>query len=177
MKKHFLAILATILMFSTIAPTFSFAVGNKTTVNIEEDVNKTNEYSTNTADSMFNNSYEFATEEPSSGVVGIQPAGFKGWAIQIGIDALKIAVKQGGSILSYALKFLDKDAAKYVKSNSSKMTKALDKLDNWIDEAEGVTQSTIKSRLNTYLKNAGVPSKYSLQIAAAFARAITWFIM
>ncbi|MFK9117326.1 hypothetical protein ABEI56_09305 [Peribacillus castrilensis] len=68
-------------------------------------------------------------------MVGIQPAGFKGWAIQIGIDALKIAVKQGGSILSYALKFLDKDAAKYVKSNSSKMTKALDKLDNWIDEA------------------------------------------
>lgn len=79
--------------------------------------------------------------------------------------------------MSYALKFLDKDAAKYVKSNSSKMTKALDKLDNWIDEAEGVTQSTIKSRLNTYLKNAGVPSKYSLQIADAFARAITWFIM
>ncbi|MDM5214286.1 hypothetical protein QUF94_23170 [Peribacillus sp. NJ4] len=121
MKKHFLAILVTILMFSTIAPTFSFAVGNKTTVNIEEYVNMTNEYSTNTADSMFNNSYEFATEEPSSGEVGIQPAGFKGWAIQIGID-----------------------------------------------EAEGVTQSTIKSRLNTYLKNAGVPSKYSLQIADGF---------
>lgn len=121
MKKHFLAILVTILMFSTIAPTFSFAVGNKTTVNIEEYVNMTNEYSTNTADSMFNNSYEFATEEPSSVEVGIQPAGFKGWAIQIGID-----------------------------------------------EAEGVTQSTIKSRLNTYLKNAGVPSKYSLQIADGF---------
>lgn len=43
-----------------------------------------------------------------------------------------------------------------MKSNSSKMTKALDKLDNWIDEAESVTESTIKSRLNTYLKNAGV---------------------
>ncbi|MCK1985863.1 MULTISPECIES: hypothetical protein [Peribacillus] len=74
MKKHFLAILVTTLMFSTIAPTFSFAVGNKTTVNIEEDVNITDEYSTNTADSMYNNSYEFATEETSSGVVGIQPA-------------------------------------------------------------------------------------------------------
>ncbi|MEY8754002.1 hypothetical protein AB9M93_05415 [Peribacillus frigoritolerans] len=64
MKKHFLAILATILMFSTIAPTFSFAVGNKTTVNIEEDVNKTNEYSTNIADSgltnFFNSSFSLS---------------------------------------------------------------------------------------------------------------------
>lgn len=64
MKKHFLAILATILMFSTIAPTFGFAVGNKTTVNIEEDVNKTNEYSTNIADSgltnFFNSSFSLS---------------------------------------------------------------------------------------------------------------------
>ena len=62
MKKHFLAILATILMFSTIAPTFSFAVGNKTTVNIEEDVNITDEFSTNTAE--YNNHMNSLQKKP-----------------------------------------------------------------------------------------------------------------
>lgn len=51
------------------------------------------------------------------------------------------------------------------------------KVENWIDNATDVTQTTIKTKLNSELSKAGVPSKYSLQIADAVARTVTWLML
>ncbi len=59
----------------------------------------------------------------------------------------------------------------------NKVVKALDDLENWVDDASDLAQSTIKTKLNSLLMAAGVPGTYSLPIADAIARTITWLIV
>lgn len=106
----------------------------------------------------------------------IQPYGLKGMFVKGAIETIKFAIDKGGSVLNYILKWFDKDTAAYFNKNKNKVVKALDKLDDWIDEAEDFTQTTIKKKLNTFLLNAGVSTEYSLIIADSLARTITWII-
>ena len=75
------------------------------------------------------------------------------------------------------VKWFDKDTASYFTKNKSKVIKALNQLEDWIDDASDLTQSTIKTKLNSLLRSAGAPSTYSLSIADAIARTITWLIL
>lgn len=115
---------------------------------------------------------EATTDNPT-----IQEFGFKGFLVKIAVKTIKTAVKSGGSILTYVTKWLDASTAKYLKNNVSKITKALDQLDNWLDNASDFTQSTIKTKLNSLLKAAGVPATYSLAIADAIARTVTFLLI
>ncbi|EMT44859.1 hypothetical protein [Anoxybacillus flavithermus] len=62
-------------------------------------------------------------------------------------------------------------------NNKSKVVEALDDLESWIDDANDLAQSTIKTKLNSLLIEARVPGTYSLPIADAIARTITWLIL
>lgn len=111
-------------------------------------------------------------EEPEIGTYG-----FKGFLVKQSLALIRVSVDKGGDVLAYVTKWLDKDAAKYITNNKSKITGAIKKVENWIDNATDVTQTTIKTKLNSELSKAGVPSKYSLQIADAVARTVTWLML
>ncbi|MGG4024937.1 hypothetical protein ABEV13_13470, partial [Geobacillus stearothermophilus] len=107
----------------------------------------------------------------------VQPYGAKGFMVKLAIQTIKVAIDKGGSVLNYIIKWFDKDTASYFTKNKSKVIKALNQLEDWIDDASDLTQSTIKTKLNSLLRSAGVPSTYSLSIADAIARTITWLIL
>lgn len=106
-----------------------------------------------------------------------QPYGIKGFLVKQAIKIIKVAIGKGGDVLNYILKWFDEDTAKYFKNNKNKVVKALDDLENWVDDASDLAQSTIKTKLNSLLMAAGVPGTYSLPIADAIARTITWLIL
>jgi hypothetical protein len=107
----------------------------------------------------------------------VQPFGIKGFLVKLAIKTIKVAIDKGGDVLNYILKWLDKDTASYFNKNKNKVVKALDQLENWIDDASDLAQSTIRTKLNSLLRSAGVPSTYSLAIADAIARTITWLVL
>jgi hypothetical protein len=97
--------------------------------------------------------------------------------VRLAVQTIKVAINKGGDVLKYILKWFNKDTASYFTKNKSKVVKALDKLEDWIDDASDLAQSTIKTKLNSLLRSAGVPSTYSLAIADAIARTITWLVL
>lgn len=103
--------------------------------------------------------------------------GLKGDLVKLALDLIVTAIDRGGDVLAYILKWLDKDAASYVKNNKSKIIGGINKLDKWINSASTITQTTIKNQLVTYFKAAKVPDKYNLQIADAIARTVTWLLI
>lgn len=103
--------------------------------------------------------------------------GIKGFLVKQAIKIIKIATDKGGDVLNYILKWLDKDTAKYFENNKDKVVKSLDDLENWVDDASDLAQITIKNKLNSLLMVAGVPGTYSLPIADAIARTITWLVL
>ncbi|MEK4127709.1 hypothetical protein NSS60_12975 [Anoxybacillus sp. FSL W8-0382] len=107
----------------------------------------------------------------------VQPYGIKGFLVKQAIKIIKAAIDKGGDVLNYILKWFDEDTAKYFNNNKSKVVEALDDLESWIDDANDLAQSTIKTKLNSLLIEARVPGTYSLLIADAIARTITWLIL
>lgn len=122
-------------------------------------------------------SSETTTTSPEQTEPTFSTQGFKGFLAKTALQLIKVAIDKGGDVLAYVTKWLDKDAAKYITNNKSKIVKSINKVEDWIEDATDVTQTTIKNRLNKELKSAGVPSKYSLQIADAIARTVTWLLL
>jgi hypothetical protein len=106
-----------------------------------------------------------------------QVNGAKGYLVKLAIQTIKVAIDKGGSVLNYIIKWFDKGTASYFTKNKSKVVKALNQLEDWIDDASDLAQSTIKTKLNSLLLSAGVPGTYSLPIADAIARTITWLVL
>lgn len=120
---------------------------------------------------------ETTTTHPEQTEPTMSTQGFKGFLAKTALQLVRVAVDKGGDVLAYVTKWLDKDAAKYITNNKSKIANSIKKVENWLDEASDVTQTTIKNRLNKELRDAGVPTKYSLQIADAVARTVTWLLL
>lgn len=115
------------------------------------------------------------SENSGEDVITIQ--GFKGDAVKLALSLIKTAIHWGGDVLSFIVRWLDPDAADYLKHNKDRVTGAIDKLEDYIDEAEYITQTTIKEKLFSFLDAADVPEHYALQIADAIARTVTWLLM
>ncbi|MEV2910462.1 hypothetical protein ABNF65_18015 [Paenibacillus larvae] len=56
----------------------------------------------------------------------VKSAGKWGFLVRGALVVIKSAVKYGGEALSYVVKWLDKDTAKYLSKNSSKIAKGID---------------------------------------------------
>lgn len=107
----------------------------------------------------------------------VEDAGKLGFLVKLALQTIKAAIKYGGEVLEYVLKWLDPSTAKYLANNTSKITNALDNVISKISDAQDYVTATIRSMLYTSLCSAGVPGYYALPIADAIATTVDWLLL
>ncbi|PDO09554.1 MAG: hypothetical protein BLM47_12070 [Candidatus Reconcilbacillus cellulovorans] len=107
----------------------------------------------------------------------VQPAGKLGLGVRGALIVIKVAIKEGGEVLSYVVKWLDKDTAKYLADNSSKIANGIDNAIEKIDDLTDYTTAVIRQIVLDGLRIAGVPDKYGVGIAEAIAAAVDFLLL
>ncbi|MCY9657614.1 hypothetical protein P5G65_26200 [Paenibacillus chondroitinus] len=107
----------------------------------------------------------------------VEAAGKWGLLVRGALVAIKSAIKYGGDALSYVVKWLDADTAKYLSNNSSKIANGIDNAIGKINELTDYTTATIRGIILDGLRLAGVPDKYGVGIAEAIATTVDWLLL
>ncbi len=123
-----------------------------------------------------------SNEEPSNVLVvekettspEVEAAGAKGLLVKGALYTIKGAVKAGDWILGLIEEHMSNGAIKYLKNNTSKVNKGLDKAIDRLDDAQNYAQSTIRSIIYQGLRDVNVPATYAEDIAENMAAVVSF---
>jgi len=104
----------------------------------------------------------------------VEAAGSKGILVKGALYTIKGAVKAGDWILGLIEEHMSNGAIKYLKNNTSKVNKGLDKAIARLDDAQDYAQATIRNIIYQGLRDVSVPATYAEDIAENMAAVVSF---
>jgi hypothetical protein len=104
----------------------------------------------------------------------VEPQGVKSYLVKKAVKVIAYALRKGGDVLEYIVKWLDKDAAKALSKYSDKIANELD----YIATIPDLAVNIVKEKIYYFMINElGLSGGIALQIADAIATAINWLVL